>query len=258
MDNSKEFFKNNLKLPLKTLVLNNTDSTNALCKRLSAEEKEDMLVVALSQSGGKGRLGRSFYSPAGTGIYMSFLLHPRLHAAECTKITTAAAVSAARAIDAVSGKNSLIKWVNDIYIGNKKVCGILTEGGLSGKTTLLDYAVLGIGLNLYNPKGGFPHDIEDKAGSVFGKKPPCAEKAVEFITAFTEEFFEIYNMFPHNSYMEEYRKRSMLNGKEVSFIKDGKEFFGTVESIDDNAALILKTENETVTLLAGEVSLKLQ
>ena len=254
MINNKIFLEDNLKLPIKTLILQQVNSTNTLCKELSHKFKEDLLVVSFSQTAGKGRLGRSFFSPKNSGIYMSFLLHPHLCAENCVKITTAAAVAAAKAIDSISGKNSLIKWVNDIYLEDKKVCGILTEAGFSSNKQELDYAVLGIGVNLYEPENGFPDDIKDKAGSVFEKQKPNIEKIHQFITEFTLRFLEIYNDFPDNSYMEEYRSRSFLNGKKVSFIKDGKEIFGTVDSIDDNAQLIVKTPAGAITLLAGEVS----
>ena len=254
MKDIKKFFEDNLKLPLKTLIFEEVDSTNTLCKKLSLEYSEDLLVIALSQRGGKGRLGRNFFSPPGSGIYMSFLLHPKLCAEDCVKITTAAAVAAARAIDSISGKSSLIKWVNDIYLDGKKVCGILTEAGFSSNKQELDYAVLGVGLNLYDPENGFPDDIKEKAGSVFGSRMPDREKTLEFIKEFTDSFLEIYKDFPNNSYMKEYRSRSLLCCKDVSFIKDGKEIFGTVDSINDNAELILKTPEGAIKLLAGEVS----
>lgn len=256
MKNRKEFLENNLKLPLKTLIFEETDSTNELCKELSRSYQEDLLVIALCQRAGKGRLSRSFFSPCDSGIYMSFLLHPQLCAEDCVKITTAAAVAAATTIDSISGEHTLIKWVNDIYLKNKKICGILTEAGFSGNATNLDYAVLGIGVNLYPPKNGFPDDIKEKAGSVFSSPFKSLDKTVEFITKFTDNFLNIYNRLPDNSYMEEYRNRSMLYGKEVSFIKDGKEFFGTAKQINDNAELVLETKSGNITLMAGEVSLK--
>lgn len=256
MENIKEFLQHNLKLPFKTLIYDEVLSTNTLCKELSRREKEDLAVIALSQSGGKGRLGRSFYSPKGSGTYISFLLHPKLNANESVKITTAAAVAAASAIDFISGKHSLIKWVNDIYLGGKKVCGILTEASFSGKGAGLDYAVLGIGLNLYDPENGFPQDIKEKAGSVFGKNKRDIQKTAEFITEFTRIFHDIYKKFPESGYMEEYRNRSMLNGKEVYFIKDGREVTGKVLGIDDNTQLLLETDSGVFPLLAGEVSLK--
>ncbi len=250
-----EILKKELKLPLKTIVLDETDSTNNYCKTLSRETKEDTVVISLLQNSGKGRMGRSFFSPKDSGIYLSILLHPYLKAEESTKITTAAAVAAAEAIDEISGKRSSVKWVNDIYLDNKKVCGILTETGFSGKKDTADWMVMGIGVNLFDPIGGFPSDIKDKAGSVFGKLLPSPEITVNFIKEFVNRFLKIYAILPDNLYMENYKSRSMLTGKNVSFIKDGQEYHGFVLGIDNDAGLLLATDKGAVTLRAGEVSL---
>lgn len=250
-----DFLKGQLNIPLKTVFLQSCDSTNNYCKLLSKESNEDLLVIALSQTAGKGRLGRSFYSPKKSGIYMSVLLHPSFSAEQCTLITTAAAVAASIAIDRISGKNSLIKWVNDIYLDGKKVCGILTEAGFTGSGAVLDYAVLGIGINLFDPPDGFPEDIKNKAGSVLGRKTPCDSIKAEFINTFIGLFLDIYHTLPHTSYMEDYRNRSLLCGKTVSFIRDGKEYYGKVQDINDKAELTVETQEGTVTLFAGEVSI---
>lgn len=251
----EKYLKDNLKLPIKALIYDEVSSTNTLCKELSKEYSEDIAVIALSQSGGKGRLGRSFFSPKNSGIYLSLLLHPKLSATNSTKITTAAAVAAAQAIDKISNKKSLIKWVNDLYLDGKKVCGILTEAAFSGNGQGLDYAILGIGVNLYSPNNGFPKDIINKAGSVFGEIKANPKAFADFLSLFINNFYVIYNELPQNGYMDEYRQRNMLFGKAVSFIRDGKEISATVEGIDDNAGIILKTENGLFTLTAGEVSL---
>lgn len=256
MNISKEFLESNLKLPLKTVILKETDSTNTVCKKLSQNTEEDIAVIALSQSAGKGRLGRSFFSPENSGIYMSILLHPDICAKDCVKITTAAAVAAANSIDSVSGRHSLIKWVNDIYCDGKKVCGILTEASFSAGKSTPDYAVLGIGFNICEPESGFPDDIKEKAGSIFSKESASEEKAARIITEFTENFLGIYESLSKSGYMEEYRSRSMFTGKEVYFTRDGKEICGTVLGIGDNAELILKTADGTLSLMAGEVSLR--
>ena len=243
-----------LKLEINKIILEETTSSNDYCKALSKETKEDTLVIALSQTNGKGRLSRSFFSPKGSGIYLSLLLHPGLNAEECTKITTTAAVAAAESIDVISGKKSKIKWVNDIYLDGKKVAGILTEAGFSSATEKVEYAVMGIGVNLFNPKGGFPEDIKNKAGSVFGPLLPSAEVTVKFIKEFIKRFFDIYAILPDTLYMENYKSRSMLTGKNVSFIKNGEKCNGFVLGIDDNAGLLLSTDKGSITLNAGEVT----
>ncbi len=246
-----------LKLGVNTVILEETTSSNDYCKILSKDTKEDTLVIALSQTGGKGRLGRSFFSPKDSGIYLSFLLHPNLTAKQCTKITTAAAVAAAESIEFISGKKAYIKWVNDIYLDGKKVAGILTETGFSGSSDKVQYAIMGIGVNLFNPKGNFPEDIKEKAGSVFGQLLPSSEITVNFIKEFVKRFLDIYAILPDTLYMENYKSRSMLIGKNVSFTKDGEKYNGFVLGIDDDAGLLLATDKGSVTLKAGEVSLNM-
>ena len=127
-----------------------TVSTNEDVKQLAElGDGEFTVVLARSQTGGKGRMGRSFYSGDG-GLYFSVLLRPGFSADTCLKITTAAAVAMAKAIEDISQKQTKIKWVNDIYIGSKKVCGILTEAAFNIETNQLDYAIVGIGVNLLN------------------------------------------------------------------------------------------------------------
>ncbi len=246
-----------LKFSFNTEIFEEAVSTNDYCKNLAKSSKDDALIIALSQTGGKGRLGRSFFSPKESGIYLSFLLHPNLNADQCAKITTAAAVAAAQAIDFVSGKKSYIKWVNDIYLDGKKVAGILTEAGFSGNNAKVQYAVMGIGVNLFDPIGGFPDDIKDKAGSVFGKLLPNAELTVKFIKEFVKYFLDIYSILPDTLYMENYKSRSMLIGKKVYFIKNGEKHSGLVLGIDNDARLLLSTDNGSMTLNAGEVSINM-
>ncbi len=246
-----------LKFDINTVILEEVSSTNDYCKELSKRTKEDAIVIALSQTNGKGRLGRNFFSPKDSGIYISFLLHPSLNAEQCAKITTAAAVAASESIDAVSNKKTYIKWVNDIYLENKKVAGILTEAGFSGNNEKVEYAIMGIGVNLFDPKGYFPDDIKEKAGSVFGQLLPSAEITVKFIKEFVKRFFDIYAILPDTLYMANYKSRSMLIGKNVSFIKDSQKINGFVLGIDDDAGLLLATDKGSITLKAGEVSLNI-
>ena len=140
-----------------------TVSTNEEIKLIAESGEEFTVAVAREQTGGKGRMGRKFESPVG-GLYFSVLLKPRFSAETCLKITTAAAVAMARAIEKVCGKSAEIKWVNDIYIKQKKVCGILTEGVFDAENGHIKYAVLGVGVNVATPKGGFPEEIRETAG----------------------------------------------------------------------------------------------
>jgi BirA family biotin operon repressor/biotin-[acetyl-CoA-carboxylase] ligase len=156
--------------PLELDVFDTVDSTNTVClKRASGGDRRTYAAVAGGQTRGRGRRGRSFFSPDGTGLYMSILLRPSgLSADEAVKFTTIAAVAVSEAIEAVACKTASIKWVNDIYVSGRKACGILTEASFNPEDGTLDYAVVGIGINVYEPQGGFPEEIKDRAGALAG------------------------------------------------------------------------------------------
>ena len=127
-------------------VQDSVTSTNTLLKQIAEHGgAEGMVLIAHQQTQGKGRLGRAFFSPKGTGLYLSVLLRPRFSAEEALSITTAAAVAVAQAIDAVTGEYPQIKWVNDVYLRGRKVCGILTEAAVDFESSGLHYAILEIG-----------------------------------------------------------------------------------------------------------------
>ena len=176
-------------------VRDSVDSTNTLVKHLAEQGgREGMVVIAQHQTAGKGRLGRSFYSPKGTGLYLSILLRPKFSAQEALSITTAAAVAVAEAVDQVTGKEggeAKIKWVNDVYYRYRKVCGILTEASIDFETGGLHYAVLGIGVNLTPPPGGFGPDIAPVAGALFPQAPAPGTKT-ELAAAILSGFFRYY------------------------------------------------------------------
>ena len=153
-------------------ILAEVDSTNAWIRQKAAVGAEEgCTIIANEQTCGKGRWGRSFYSPAGTGIYMSILLRPQGWSPEkAVRLTTMAAVSACEAAEEISGEKAEIKWVNDIYMRGKKVSGILTEASFSLESGCVDYAVLGIGFNVYKPEGGFPEELKHTAGAVFDSR----------------------------------------------------------------------------------------
>ena len=142
--------------PFCIISLEEVDSTNTYLKRLApqlkaARSEEDApwrAVIASSQQAGRGRMGRTFVSPAGTGVYLSVFLTPRLSARQAVRITTAAAVAACRAIEACTDREPEIKWVNDILIDGKKACGILTEASIDLESGGMDWAIMGIGFNV--------------------------------------------------------------------------------------------------------------
>ena len=235
---------------------NKIDSTNTYAKKCAANGCEERTVIlAQEQTAGKGRLGRTFVSKRG-GLYFSVVLRPKNKIEDTVFITVAAAVSAARAIQYVSNKNCDIKWVNDIYINNKKICGILTEGGLD-KEGKLAYAVLGVGVNLFEPEEAFPKNIP-LADSVFHKKDRKIFKnrvKRQFLTKFLNEFFLYYQNLDKKEYIKEYQQKSFLTAKQIIYIKNGKEYTATVEGIDNEARLIVICDGKRITLSHGEIQI---
>lgn len=228
-------------------------STNTELK--SAAEKggkDGTVLIAMEQTAGRGRLGRSFFSPKDTGLYMSVLLRPDFSASEALYITTCAAVAATEAIDKATGSEARIKWVNDIYLKGKKVCGILTEASVDFESGGLNYAVLGIGINLTT--ADFPDELSEIAASVSAEKIDLrAPVAAEFLT----RFFGYYKKLQSLEFLSEYRRRSMLTGQEVTFIRGNEIFEGTVMGIDDELRLVTRLKNgETIAFSSGEVQLK--
>ncbi len=232
------------------------DSTGNIARKTAkAGADEGTTIIAEAQTAGRGRLGRTFLSAKG-GIYMSIVLRPKISPKDTLFITVAAAVAAARAIESVCDKKCEIKWVNDIYIQGKKVCGILTEGEFDAAGNL-DFAILGVGINLFEPKDGFSADIP-LAGSVFDKKSKILSKNKikrQTINLFVKEFFAFYENILQKEFMTEYQTRSFLTGKKITYTKNEKTYTAEVVGIDNDANLLVKSDNKTEKLSHGEIQI---
>lgn len=241
-----------LKEKLSISVVPCVGSTNSELKAFGESGGADgTVLIALEQTVGRGRLGRSFYSPKDTGLYLSILLRPEFSAEDSLYMTVCAAVSAAEAIEKAADVKAGIKWVNDIYVEGKKVCGILTEASLNFESGQLNYAVLGIGINLITRT--FPNELKDIAASVSdGEKDLRAFIAAEFLNSFFSYYKELKNL----SFLPEYRRRSILTGKEISFTRGNEVFKGKVIEIDDKVRLLVELKNgEIKAFSSGEVTL---
>lgn len=239
------------------VVFESVHSTNLVAKDLALQgASEGTLVIAGRQTAGVGRYGRTFFSPDG-GIYMSLILRPSKSKADFLFITVAAAVALSQSIEKLSHKKCYIKWVNDIYIDGKKVCGILTQGRFLLDGTAPEYAVLGVGINLAKPKGGFPDEISNIADSVFNKESVPPKVSAKLISDFCERFFSFYDNIENKKFLEEYRIRSYLTGKKIEYDgADGVLHTATVTGIDDNARLVVSENGKTVKLTAGDIKIK--
>lgn len=255
-DGIRSYLDSNLKDVFSLSVASSVPSTNRAVKEKAAQgESEGYVMISGHQTEGRGRLGRSFYSPSDTGVYMSVLLRPSIAPQEATLITTAAAVSVCEALEKLGVCDAGIKWVNDIFINGRKVCGILTEAGFGIENNLLDYAVLGIGLNMYTPRDGFPDDIKDVAGSVFCEKTEDARN--KFVAYLLESFWYYYNNISKRAHIRSYRDRCFVLGKEINIIKGDSITRARALSIDDDCGLVVQLSGgETAVVSSGEISIR--
>ncbi len=238
-------------------VVSETGSTNDDMKKRALEgEAEISLLMADSQTGGKGRKGRSFFSPEKTGIYMSFLLRPDYSAEDCTLLTTMAAEAVAAAIEGVTGQQTGIKWVNDVFIRGRKVAGILTEGAFSKDLKKMEWAIIGIGINLAEPSQGFPEDIESTAGALL--KQYDEEVKCRLIAEITNRIIKSYRKLDKKEFLEAYRKRLFFLGGEITVMAPLEPYRATAVDIDDMCHLIVRTEEgEERIVSSGEISIKI-
>lgn len=227
-----------LGLDMPVTCLDVTDSTNLRLKEMCrAGDCRVQLLCADSQTAGRGRLGRSFLSPEGTGIYMSLLLPLR---SDDLPLTIRAAVAVCRAVEEVCGLSLKIKWVNDLFLKGKKVCGILAEGAEN-------MAVLGIGLNVKKPENGFPGvPVAGALDTNAQREMLIGRIAVHMLYTLKED---------KNSILAYYRERMLLLGKEIMFIHAGQEKNGLVLGVDEMGGLVVETKTGTEILRTGEVSI---
>lgn len=250
-------YLNNAYSDIPIYVYKTLESTNKTAKELAFKGAGNgTIVISEEQTGGKGRLGRKFYSPSNSGIYMSIILRPELSVSDSVLITTAASIAICRSIEKLTGIQAQIKWINDIVLNNKKVCGILTEASTDFESGNINYIILGIGINFTTPKGGFPDEIKDIASSLFdecetniSRNELCAEIINEVLSM-------AKNLKAHN-YIDEYKERSIVLNQDITFIRNGISTKGKAIDINNDGSLVVKKENnEIVVLNSGEISIR--
>ena len=227
-----------------------TASTNLRAKELLLlGAKNHTTVIALSQTAGKGRFGRTFVSDEKLGIYVSFIIKPTINHPLSTRFTIIAAVAAMRVIKNYTSKPVSIKWVNDIYIENKKVCGILTQANTDFESGEIDSLIVGMGINLNSSY--LPKELENKACAIDNKELNLNKFLGELINS----MFDL-STANFTDTLSEYRKNNLVMGKTVTYEQDGNICEGTAVDIDKNGHLILECKGEKTVLLSGEISLK--
>ena len=233
-------------------------SSNTLLRELAVKgAPEGTVIVAEEQTAGKGRMGRAFHSPAGHGVYFSLLLRPGPKTNEAALITAAAAVATARAIEEVFGVRVGIKWVNDLYLDEKKVCGILTNATFDMENSLMESAVLGIGVNVTTPEHGYPEGIEAVAAAITDRLIGKNGERCRLIAATLDSFWGFYNELSARRFLDEYRARSILLGRDIYVLsQEGKQPARALE-IDDECRLVVRFDNgEVAAIGSGEVSIR--
>lgn len=252
----KSYLAPELKENFKISVVDIAKSTNDTVKKIASEgEDEYYLLVSGAQTNGKGRMGRTFYSPEDTGVYFSLLLRPEISPADAVLITTAAAVCVCEALEKLGVEKPQIKWVNDIFSDGKKICGILTEASFNTENGTLDYAVLGVGLNMYLPKGGFPDEIRDIAGAVFSEKNEDLRN--KFIGYFMNSFAGYYKNLESRLHCTEYSRRCFVTGKKIYVVKNDCKTPAKALGVDENCGLLVEFENGVREVLnSGEISIR--
>lgn len=241
--------------PLSIKLLSSSSSTMKDAKLAALEgEPSNTLVVADMQEAPKGRFGRPFFASEGGGIYMSILLRPNQSFDEMAQYTIIMAAAIVKAIETTTGIATEIKWVNDIYKDGKKICGILSEAMSDVESGQITNIVIGMGINFSIQQADFPEDIQDKATSLFSEQQPTLTRN-ELIAAVWNEFYRILAQ-NNNDFLEYYRKKSFVLGKEVTFTQAGTTFKGTAETINEQGELIVRLKDGTQKILSsGEISL---
>ncbi len=236
---------------------NTIDSTNTQAKIMAKQgAPHGTVLIAGHQSGGRGRMGRSFSSPAGVGLYLSVILHPNCVAAELMHLTCAAGIAACDAVQQSCGSRPGIKWINDLVIQNRKLGGILTEMSVDAKTGLVEHAVIGIGINCLQNTEDFPRELQTMAISLktAGCQPNMAHLAASLICSLHKMSLQLRDP---DAVMRRYRQDCITLGQEVVIHKGDEKQYGTALDVDTEGALVVRFRDGSLnTVNSGEVSVR--
>jgi BirA family biotin operon repressor/biotin-[acetyl-CoA-carboxylase] ligase len=238
-------------------VQKSLESTNSTAKKEAvASAVAGTVIISEEQTAGRGRLGRSFFSPSRRGIYMSMILRPQMQAEEAMLLTTIAAVAVAEAIESVCDKKARIKWVNDIYVDEKKVCGILTEAAFDIESSSLQYVVVGIGINVFEPEQGYPQELKDIATALFAAD--AGDKRNQLAAEVLNRFMSYYANFAEKEFVSEYQRRSLVIGRRIMVIYGKNTYPAVAVSIDDDCHLHVRLDDGSEKILSsGEISIRI-
>ena len=235
-------------------------STNTALKELASRgAPEGLVLLAERQTEGRGRLGRSFFSPPGSGLYLSLLLRPNAPASAVTGLTAAAAVAVAETLEELGARDASIKWVNDVYVNGRKVCGILNEAALDLESGTLSYVVVGIGVNVRAPEGDFPPELQGIAGAAFGPES-VPELRCRLAAGILDRLLDFYGKLTEKPFYESYVNRSLVLGQPLNILAPGRDPVPcTGMAIQPDFALLVRLEDGSLRRLdSGEVSVRVR
>lgn len=239
------------------LYFDTIDSTNTKAQELAEKGYQSgTLVVADKQESGKGRRGRSWVSPSGTGIFMTLMIKPDINPNNASMLTLVAALAVAKAITSVTGEEALIKWPNDIVVNGKKVCGILTE--MNAQFDYINHIVVGIGINVHNES--FPEEISQMASSLMieagGKRFHRAQIIAETMSYFEQYYDTFLKTQDLSALVREYDKLLVNRNKSVRVLDPKEPFDGKAMGITPKGELIVDTWESRKLVSSGEVSVR--
>lgn len=239
------------------LYFDTIDSTNTKAQELAEKGYQSgTLVVADKQESGKGRRGRSWVSPSGTGIFMTLMIKPNINPNNASMLTLVAALAVAKAITSVTGEEALIKWPNDIVVNGKKVCGILTE--MNAQFDYINHIVVGIGINVHNES--FPEEISQMASSLMieagGKRFHRAQIIAETMSYFEQYYDTFLKTQDLSALVREYDKLLVNRNKSVRVLDPKEPFDGKAMGITSKGELIVDTWESRKLVSSGEVSVR--
>ena len=223
-------------------IFDSLPSTNTYLQELAEQgAPSGTAILARHQTAGRGRMGRKFYSPQGTGLYMSLLLRLDESPETALLLTPMAAVAAAEGIEAVTGKSVQIKWVNDLFYRSKKVCGILAQSKLTEDGKRLSYAIIGIGINLTAPQGGFPQELSEIAGALYAEHEHPTEGLLQTLAEeILSRLVQMSGELTKRTYLSAYRERLCMLGRRVTVVGQGWEQEAAALAVDDDLRLLVE------------------
>ena len=234
------------------------DSTNTYAKKLAAQgAPQGTVVIAEAQSAGRGRLGRSFHSPAGKGMYLSLILRPNCLAQDLMHLTCAVGYAACNAVEKASGIRPGIKWINDLVLNKKKLGGILVELSLSQASSHVDYAIVGIGINCLHAAEDFPEELQNIATSLTmeaNREISPSAMAAAIVTALWKTTAKLFT--EKEQIMESYTRDCITLGQQILVIRGDEKRYGTAVAIDPDGQLMVDFGGTTEAVGSGEVSIR--